>query len=109
MKIETQIKLNRFRPRDYQKPICDALENKNYRKIIAIMPRRAGKDICAFNLMIRAAVRKIGVYFYIFPTYQQARKVIWDSITNSGDRFLDFIPEELIEKTNSQEIRHHNY
>lgn len=105
MNIETRIKLDRFKLRDYQIPIADALENKGYRKIISIMPRRAGKDICAFNLMIRAALRKVGVYFYVFPTYSQARKVIWDSITNDSMRFLSFIPDELIERTNSQEMK----
>lgn len=105
MKVETRIKLNRWTPRPYQFPIVDALENKGYRKIIAIMPRRAGKDVVAFNLMIRAALRKVGVYYYIFPTYSQAKKVIWDSINNDGQKFLDYIPYELIASSNSQEMK----
>ena len=40
MNVETQIKLNKFKPRSYQLPIIDALENKGYRRILAIMPRR---------------------------------------------------------------------
>jgi phage terminase large subunit len=105
MNVETKIKLDRFMPRQYQLPICDALENKEYRKILCCLPRRAGKDVVAFNLMIRAALKKIGVYFYIFPTYSQAKKVIWDSITNSGQKFLDYIPSELIVSKNSQEMK----
>ena len=105
MKVETQIKLNKFVPRHYQLPICDALEVKKYKRILAILPRRAGKDVCAFNLMIRQAFRKVGVYFYIFPTYSQAKKVIWDSITNTGQKFLDYIPSELIQTKNSQEMK----
>jgi hypothetical protein len=69
------------------------------------LPRRAGKDIVAFNYMLRCAIQTIGVYFYIFPTYSQGRKVIWDSITNDGKRFLDFIPQELIFRTNSSEMK----
>src|SRR5271165_227982 len=103
--IETVIKLNKFKPRDYQLPIFDALENKGYKKVLAILPRRAGKDVCGFNLMIRAALKKIGVYYYIFPTYTQGKKILWDSLTNAGDRFLDYIPEELIESMNSQEMK----
>lgn len=103
--LESQIHLNRFKPRSYQLPICDALENKGYKRILCIMPRRAGKDIVAWNLMIRAALRRVAVYFYIFPTYNQGRKVIWDSITISGMKFLDFIPPQLIESTNSQEMK----
>lgn len=103
--VGTKIHLNKFVPRDYQRPICDALENKKYRRILVIMPRRSGKDIVCWNLIIRAAIRKVAVYYYIFPTYSQAKKVIWDSITNSGLKFLDFIPKELIESTNSQEMK----
>ena len=42
--------------------------------------------------------------FYIFPTFAQARRVIWDSVTNDGRRFIDFIPPELIESKNSQTL-----
>jgi phage terminase large subunit len=101
----TTIYLERFKPRSYQLPIFDAIENKKYRRVLAILPRRAGKDICAFNLVIRAALRQIGVYYYIFPTYSQAKKVIWDSMTNEGIRFLDYIPDELVEQSNSQEMK----
>lgn len=100
--VETQIKLDKFKPRQYQIPLCDALENKDYKKLLVIWPRRAGKDIVCWNLMIRQAIRKIGVYFYIFPTYSQGRKVLWDSITNNNVRFIDFIPQELIASSNSQ-------
>lgn len=105
MNVETQIKLNKFHPRPYQLSILDALENKGYKRVIAIWPRRAGKDVVAFNLILRAALRKVGVYYYIFPTYAQAKKVIWDSMTNSGERFLDYIPNELIVSCNSQEMK----
>lgn len=46
-----------------------------------------------------------GVYYYIFPTYSQAKKVIWDSITNEGKRILDYFPEELVTQKNSQEMK----
>lgn len=72
---------------------------------MAILPRRAGKDVCGFNLMIRAALKKVGVYYYIFPTYNQGRKILWDSLTNAGDRFLDYIPRELVSSMNSQEMK----
>lgn len=103
--IITKVYLNKFQPRDYQKPLFDAIENKGYKRVIAIMPRRAGKDVCAFNIMIRYALNKIAVYYYVFPTYAQAKKVIWNSVTNEGERFLDYIPRELIESQNSQEMR----
>jgi hypothetical protein len=100
MSIETVIKLNKFTPRSYQLPIAKAIasEGGGYRKLLCVLPRRAGKDVLMWNLMIRAALKEVGNYFYCLPTFAQARTVIWDSITNTGERFLDFIPEELIAK-----------
>lgn len=105
MTPEVRLKLNKFVPREYQYPIIKALEVDKFKRIMAIWPRRAGKDILAFNLMFRAALRKIAVYYYIFPTFTQAKRAIWDSITNTGDKFLSYIPTELIASKNSQEMK----
>lgn len=105
MNVESQIILNRFKPRSYQIPIIDAIENKGFKRVLAILPRRAGKDVTAFNLCIRQAIKKVCTIYYIFPTYSQARKVIWDAITNDGQRFLDYIPKDLIEATHQQEMK----
>jgi hypothetical protein len=100
-----EIILDRFIPRHYQFPIIDAIENKGFKRVLAILPRRAGKDITAFNLCIRQCLSKVCVVYYVFPTYSQAKKVIWDSITNSGERILDYIPEDLIASKNGQEMK----
>jgi phage terminase large subunit len=102
--LDEKIYLNKFQPRPYQLPIACALENDGFKKLLIVMPRRAGKDVLMFNLCIRAALRRPGVYYYIFPTYAQAKKVIWQSSTNDGQRFLDFIPPSLIESANSQDM-----
>ena len=99
-----KIVLDRFWPRDYQLPILDAIENKGYKRVVAILPRRAGKDVVAWNAVIRACIRKPIVAFYCLPSYSQAKKVIWDSVTNEGMRFLDFIPDEVISSKNSQNM-----
>lgn len=65
----------------------------------------SGKDITAFNLCIRQCLRKPCVVFYVFPTYSQAKKVIWDSVTNDGRRILDFIPRDVVHSLNSQEMK----
>lgn len=105
LNVETRIQLNKFVPRSYQIPIIEALEKKGFKRLLIIAPRRSGKDICAFNIMIRAALKLIGVYYYIFPTYSQGKKVLWDSITNSGEKFLDYIPKELVQSSNSHEMK----
>ena len=104
---ESLVYLNKsFKLREYQKPIYDALVNEKYKRVIAIWPRRAGKDIVAFNYMLKAALDTVGVYFYIFPTFSQARRVIWDSITSDGKRFSDFVPPKLLAGTNSSELKY---
>ena len=100
-----EIKLDLFKPRVYQVPALDAIENRGIRRIIAILPRRAGKDVAAFNLAIRECLRKRCLIYYVYPSYRQAKKAIWDGITTDGTRFLDFIPKELIYKVNQQEMK----
>lgn len=55
--------------------------------------------------MIRAALTKVGLYLYCLPTYNQGRKVLWDGILSSGERFLSFIPSELIANKNNAEMK----
>lgn len=99
-----ETKLNSFKPRPYQAPILKALDS-GFKRVLAILPRRAGKDITALNYVIRQMWENPGVYYYIFPTYSQAKKVIWDSMTNDGQRILDYFPEELLTQKNSQEMK----
>ncbi len=99
------IELDQFKARKYQKPIFRALENEGYRRLVAIWPRRAGKDVAGFNLMIRQAVSKIGVYFYVFPTFSSGRRILWDAITNDGFRILDYVPAGIIESRHEQQMR----
>lgn len=103
MNIQIEIHLDKFKPRSYQLAACDAFENQGFKKMLLVWGRRSGKDIVCWNLMIRQALRKVGVYMYCLPTFSQGRKVIFDSITNDGMRFLDFIPPALIKSVNSQE------
>lgn len=102
--VEVERKLNEYKPRIYQLPLLKALD-QGYKRVLGILPRRAGKDITALNYVIRQMWEKPGVYYYIFPTYSQAKKVIWDSITNNGKRILDYFPKELVLQMNAQEMK----
>ena len=103
--IEVKIHLNKFKPRDYQLPIFEAFFGEKYRRMVVVLPRRSGKDLCTWNIVIREAVVNPGVYYVIYPTYSQGKKIIWNSVTNAGERFLDYIPKQLIAGINSQEMR----
>jgi len=101
---EVELKLNNFNPRPYQVPVLKALDS-GFKRVLAVMPRRAGKDIMALNYVIRQMWENPGVYYYIFPTYSQAKKVIWDSITNTGQKMLDYFPKDIVLQMNSQEMK----
>jgi phage terminase large subunit len=105
LNVEEQVVLDRFQPRPYQAEIWDAIENKGYRKCLVILARRSGKDITCWNLAIRQCLKKVCTIYYCLPTYSQAKKAIWDSITIDGLKFLDFIPKSLIANINSQEMK----
>lgn len=84
-----------FKPRSYQMPILDAF-SKGYKRILSVLPRRAGKDLTCWNLMIEQAMRRPAIYWYLLPTYSQARKVIWNGKLIDGRSFLDCIPKEVL-------------
>lgn len=56
-------------------------------------------------MIIKASFESKGLYYYLLPTYTQAKRIIWDGITIDGMKFLDYIPQDLIENTNSTEMK----
>jgi len=97
--------VSKFKPRWYQRDLINAIEHSDKRKFIAIFPRRAGKDVVALNIMLRQAFKRVGVYYYLYPEKDQCRKAVWDSILITGEKFLDFIPKELIAKKNEAQMK----
>lgn len=93
-----------IRLRKYQYPLLEAMETKD--RAIIVFHRRAGKDILCWTLTFLKALQRKGAYYYIFPSFRQARKAIWEAIDNDGRKFLDYIPRELLaSKPNSSEMR----
>lgn len=88
--------------RTYQKELWESLYTK--KRGFFFIHRRAGKDFVCVNILTREAIKRVGVYYYLFPTYEQARKVIWDGITNDGRKFIDMFPPELVVKRNEQQM-----
>lgn len=94
-----------YTPRWYQQRFESAMFS-GCKRAILVWHRRCGKDIACLNFMINEMIKKVGVYYYIFPSQRQARKVIWDGIDESGKAFLSFFPKELIEgKPNNTEMK----
>jgi len=59
----------------------------------------------AWNLLIRASLRRVGLYVYALPSAVQARRVLFDGMTMVGQKFLDFIPKELVKSVNIQQMK----
>lgn len=59
----------------------------------------------SFYILLRQALNTVGNYIYCLPTYRLARRVVFDSILSDGTRFLSMIPEQLVHKINSVEMK----
>lgn len=102
-----------WRPRKYQQPFWQAMEN-GCKRAILVWHRRAGKDLCAFNWMITASQERVGLYWHMLPSYEQGRKVVWDGKTASESDlrmgrearpFIAHIPPELIARVRDDQMK----
>lgn len=55
--------------------------------------------------MVERALAELGQYYYVFPSYTQARKALWDLRDNNGNRLVDLIPSWALASTNSVEMK----
>lgn len=95
----------KFTPRDYQEIILGVFD-EGIQRILLVHHRRAGKDKLCWNIVIREAYSIVGNYYYLFPTYSQARKALWEGRDKAGMRNLDHIPKELIDgKPNETDMK----
>lgn len=102
------IVLPNYSPLDWQakfdKQFVDSKKNRGF----LIWARRHGKDVACWNHMIMRAMMRPGMYFYLYPRQNQARKAIWEAMTEDGRKFLDFIPHEIRDgKPNTTEMKVH--
>jgi hypothetical protein len=75
-----------------------------FKRGILIQPRRNGKDILCWNLLLCKAMQRPALYYYIAPYYNQVRQIIWEGF--SGERrFLDYIPPELVANKTKLDMR----
>ena len=93
-----------WRPRPYQLPLWKFLEGGG-KRAVCVWHRRAGKDLCSINWAVVSALQRPGLYWHLFPTYNQGRKIAWDGMTKDGRAFLNHFPEELVEGKNNTEMR----
>jgi phage terminase large subunit len=93
-----------YTPRSYQQPAIAAMD-AGVLRAITVWHRRAGKDLTWLNVTIKAMVRRPGVYYHVFPTYAQGKRVLWDGQDNDGIKYLDRFPPELVLAKNETELQ----
>ena len=49
-----------------------------------------------WNYMVKRAFLEPGTYYYFLPSFAQAKRVIWDGMTNDGKRMLDFSSADFL-------------
>ncbi len=91
--------------RDYQKVLWDKWFNDGVKKMSLEWHRRAGKDLFCLNIMIAESMLQTGNYWFVLPETQQVRNSIWEGITSEGEKYLSFIPKELIHKVDNQSMK----
>lgn len=103
--LETNITLPYgFTPRWYQIPFLKAWDG-DIKRLILVGHRRLGKDKMVFANLSKKMMQRVGTYFYFLPTYNQARKIIWNGADKEGFRFLSHFPKEIVKNINETEMR----
>lgn len=92
-----------FTPRAYQIPVYNSL-SEGYKRIDYVAPRRSGKDKVMISMVGKEMLKRVGTYFYIFPTYTQGKKVLWDGRDKDGFRTLEHIPRQIWQSENATEL-----
>lgn len=93
-----------FEPRHYQVPVLAALDGGS-KRAVAVWHRRSGKEKTFINYTAKKCFERIGSYFYVFPTYRQAKKAIWDGMDRNGFPFLGHFPKEIIQSRDATELK----
>jgi hypothetical protein len=94
-----------YTPRLYQENLYNSLAN-GFKRGVAVWHRRAGKDKTLVNIVVKEMFKRVGAYYYFFPTYTQGKKILWDGMDRDGYPFLSHFPEELREgQPNATEMK----
>lgn len=96
--------------RPYQLEIQKEIFANNRRYLYLWWPRRAGKEVSTWEIILQSAVTQPGLYLMSYPTNVRARMVLWEGSivlvdTNNSCRFLDMLPKRFVlGKPNNQEM-----
>ena len=92
-----EVKINLWNPHKNQNKLLD---DGNRFKVI-VCGRRFGKTTYAVNYLVEEALLNDGGhYFYVAPTYRQAKMIAWEMLMQACDK----LPKELIKRKHESEL-----
>jgi phage terminase large subunit len=101
---KTQVPVD-WEPREYQLPLFQYLQSGG-KRAACVWHRRAGKDLTSVNWISVCSIMRPGLYWHLFPTYNQGRKIAWEGMTKTGRKFIDHFPKDNIDgNPNNTEMR----
>lgn len=75
------------------------------RRAVIVWHRRSGKDKTVLQVVIKQMLKRVGTYWYIFPTFNLGRKALWDGIDKDGYKLMNHFPNEIVTARNESEMR----
>lgn len=95
-----------FRP--YQLEVQRKLFSEGVSRFFLVRPRRSGKEVESWNMIVQGAIEAPGLYMMIYPTNVRAKIVLWDGAISLNDgsslKFLDMIPKRFVSAINNQDM-----
>jgi len=97
---------NNWKPRRYQFPLWNALQNEGKKRAIEIAHRRWGKDDVILHHTAIEAHKRVATYWHCLPEFEQARRAIWNAVNpHTGKRRIDeAFPEALRASKDEQQM-----
>ena len=93
----------------YQVELAKKIYLEGVKRALLERPRRSGKEVESWNLIVEGAVESAGLYLMVYPTNVRARAVLWDGAILMPDgrsvKFLDMIPRRLVNTVNNQDMK----
>ena len=98
-----------WKPRGYQSEYLQYMfeggEFPYKRRAQLVWHRRAGKDSTSINTLAVAAHQRVGTYWHMLPTLNQARKVVWNAVDGDGRRVIkQAFPPDIVDSMNENEM-----
>lgn len=94
-----------FTPRPYQLEDLKAIDSGLYDRFLLRQCRRSGKDKLCISIVPKLLYQRVGNGYYLFPSYAQGRKALWEGKDKSGFPFLGHFPEEIRAGINNNEMK----